>query len=253
MSKMRAAAEKAIQLDDSFGDAHANLAYVHFFFEYDFRAAEKEFKRAIELSPNDMYAHEMYGWVLVAMKRFDEGIAENERARELNPLFGESNLLLGQSLLYARRYDQAAAQLRNTVELAPDYWPAHDFLGIVYQLQGKYPEAIAEAQKAHQLEGAIAEPLGSLGHAYALQGKTAEARKVVDQLTELSKTDHVPSYHFAVIYAALGEKDQAFAFLEKAYQERSWYPTWLADDPQMDTLRSDPRFKDFLRRFGLPQ
>jgi len=160
---------------------------------------------------------------------------------------------MGQSLYFARRYDRAVEQLRTTVALAPNFWWAHDLLGWAYEGKGKLPEAIAEFQKARQLETTIAEPLASLGRAYALTGKVDEARKVLTELNEVSKRNHVPPYYFATIFAALGDKDQAIASLEKAYQERSWYIDWLAVDPQLDNLRDDPRFQDLRRRAGLPQ
>jgi tetratricopeptide (TPR) repeat protein len=240
-----------VQLDDSFGDAHANLAYVHFFYDYNVPAAEKEFQRAIDLSPNDVYAHTMFGWLLGATKRFDESIAEHERARSLDPLSGEANLICGQSLYFARRNDQAIEQLRNTIDLAPDLWPAYDMLGWSYEVKGQLPEAIGEFQKARQIAGTIAEPLSALGRAYALEGQVAEARKVLAELRELSKDNYVPPYNFAVIYSALGDKDQAMASLEKAFEERSWYLADLAVDPKVDNLRSDPRFADLLRRMNL--
>jgi serine/threonine protein kinase/Flp pilus assembly protein TadD len=251
MPKMKAAAEKAVELDDSFGDAHANVAYVHLFYDYDFQAAEKEFRRAIELSPNDVYAHSMFGWLLVAAKRFDESIAEHERACSLDPLSGEANMIWGQSLYFARRYDQAVRQLRNTIDLAPDLWPTYDLLGWAYAGKEQLPEAIGEFQKARQIAGTIAEPLSSLGRAYALKGDVSEARKVLVELTELSKNNWVSPYNFAVIYAALGDKDQAMASLEKAFEVRSWYVANLAVDPKVDNLRSDPRFADLLRRMNL--
>jgi serine/threonine protein kinase/tetratricopeptide (TPR) repeat protein len=251
MPKAKAAAEKAVELDDAFGDAHANFAYVHFFYDYNFPAAEKEFRRAIELSPNDVYAHSMFGWLLVATKRFDESIAEHERARSLDPFSGEANFLSGQSLYFARRYDQAIEQLRNTIDLAPDLWPTYDVLGWAYEVKGQLPEAIVEFQKARQIAGTIAEPLSSLGRAYALEGDVAKARKVLVELSELSKDNWVTPYNFAVIYSALGDKDQAMASLEKAFEERSWYITELAVDPKVDYLRSDPRFQGLLRRMNL--
>jgi Flp pilus assembly protein TadD len=160
-------------------------------------------------------------------------------------------MLWGQSLYYAHRYDQAIEQLRNTIDLAPDLWPTHDLLGWVYEVKGQLPEAIVEYQKARQIAGTIAEPLSSLGRAYALEGKVAEARKVLVELNELSKDNWVPPYNFAVIYSALGDKDQAMASLEKAFEERSWYVTNLAVDPKVDNLRSDPRFQDLLHRMNL--
>ena len=193
----------------------------------------------------------MFGWLLVARKRFDESIAEHERARSLDPFSGEANFLSGQSLYFARRYDQAIEQLRNTIDLAPDLWPTYDVLGWAYEVKGQLPEPIVEFQKARRIAGTIAEPLSSLGRAYALEGKVAEARKVLVELRELSKDNWVTPYNFAVIYSALGDKDQAMASLEKAFEERSWYVTDLAVDPKVDSLRSDPRFQDLLRRMNL--
>ncbi|MGH9775488.1 MAG: protein kinase domain-containing protein [Candidatus Acidiferrales bacterium] len=253
LPKAKAAAEKAVQIDDSFGDAHANVAYVYFWYDYNPPAAEKEFKRAIDLNPNDYYAREMYGWLLVSMKRFDEGLAENKRAISIDPLSGEANMLLGMSLYYTHHYDEAIEQLQTTIDLAPDFWPSYDLLGWSYEEKGRLPEAIDAYQKARRIEGAIAEPLASLGRAYALNGETAEALKVLDELKEFSKHNHVPLYNVATIYSALGDKNQAMAELEKAYEERSWYILQLAVDPKLDNLRSDPRYQDLVRRAGLPQ
>jgi tetratricopeptide (TPR) repeat protein len=253
MPKARAAAEKAALLDDTFGDAHANIAYAQFFYDYDFPAAEREFKRSIDLDPNDSFAHQMYSWYLVSLRRFDEGIAEGQQARSVDPLSSDANFILGQSLYYAHRYDEAIVQLRNTIDLAPDVWIPYDLLGWCYEAKGNFSEAAAEYEKARGIEQTIAEPLASLGRAYALQKKVPEARKVLDQLRELSRRNHVPPYNVAWIYAALGEKDQALAMLGRAYDERSWYMVALAVDPKFDNLRSDPRFADLVRRVGLPQ
>ncbi len=251
MPKAKEAAEKALQLDDSLGEAHTMLADVYFFYDYNLPAAEAEFKRAIEVSPNNAEAHNLYGWYLTALKRFDEGIAECQEGRRLDPLSPEANFLLGQSFYLARRYDLAVNQFRTTIDLDPSFWVAHDELGWAYQEQGDLPRAIAEFQKARELEPNVAEPLASLGRGFALSGQTAKARQVLDQLKKASAGIHVTPYNVASIYAALGDKDAAFAQLEKAYQERSFYLMWLGIDPQLDNLRPDPRFQDLLRRVGL--
>jgi TolB-like protein/DNA-binding winged helix-turn-helix (wHTH) protein/tetratricopeptide (TPR) repeat protein len=253
MPKSKAAAEKAALLDETFGDAHANIAYAQFFYDYDIPAAEREFKRSIELDPNDSFAHQMYGWYLVSLRRTDEAIAEGQQAQSAEPFSSDSNFLLGQSLYYAHRYDEAIAQLRNTLDLGPDVWATHDLLGWCYEAKGDLTGAIAEFEKARSIEPAIAEPLASLGRAYALQKRHPEVRKVLGQLKELSNRNYVPPYNVAWIYAALGEKDHALAMLEKAYDERSWYIVLLAVDPKVDNLRSDPRFANLVRRVGLPQ
>jgi serine/threonine protein kinase/Flp pilus assembly protein TadD len=253
MPKAKAAAQKALQIDDSFGDAHANLAYDYFFYDYDFPAAETEFKRAIELSPNDAYAHQMYGWFLAAMKRPDEAIAESERSQELDPLSAEANFLLGQAFYYAHNYDQAIERIHNISDFATDVWVTHDLLGWSYEEKRDFSRAIREYQKARQMEPAIAEPLASIGRACALQGKKEEASKVLGELKEFSNHHHVPPYNVATIYAALDDRDQTMAALDKAYEERSWYVVLLQVDPKFANLRSDSRFQDLVRRVGLPQ
>jgi eukaryotic-like serine/threonine-protein kinase len=251
MPSAKEAAEKALQLDDSLGEAHTMLADIYFFYDYSLPAAESEFKRAIDLSPNNAEAHNLYGWYLVSLKRFEDGIAENQQGRKLDPLSSEANFLLGQSLYLARRYDEAINQLRTTIDLDSSLWVAHDVLGWAYEAQGDFPRAIAEFEKARALEPNVAEPLASLGRAFALSGQTAKARRVLDQLEKMSPMIHVTPYNVASIYTALGDKDAAIAQLEKAYQERSFYLTWLGIDPQLDNLRVDPRFPDLLQRVGL--
>jgi serine/threonine protein kinase/tetratricopeptide (TPR) repeat protein len=253
MPTAKAAAEKALQLDDNLAEAHTMLGDVYFFYDYNLPGAGREFKSATQISPNSAFARAFYGWYLVSMKRFDEGMAEGQRARQLDPLSSETNFLLGQSLYLAKRYDLAMNQLRATLGLDPNFWVAHDELGWVYEQQGDLPRAITEFQKARELEPNVAEPLASLGRGFALSGQTAKAQQVLDQLKQMSAQSHITPYNVASIYAALGDKDSAFAELEKAYQERSFYLTWLGVDPQLDNLRSDPRFPELLRRIGLPQ
>ncbi len=253
MSLAKDAVQKALQLDDSLGSAHTILADIYFFYDYNLPAAGAEFQRAIQLNPNDSDTHSLYGWYLFSQKKFDEGIAESEKGRKLDPLSSESNFLYGQSFYFARRYDQAADQLRTTLDLDPNLWVAHDELGWIYEQQKDFAQAIAEIQKAREIEPHVAEPLASLGRANALAGRTADAHRVLDQLAKMSETDHVTPYNVATIYSALGDNDDAIAQLEKAYEERSWYLMFLAVDPQLDTLRADARFKDLVKRVGLPQ
>ena len=253
MPLAKAAAEKALQLDDNLDEAHTMLADIYLFYDYNLPAAESEFKRAIQISPNSAFAHGFYGWYLTSLKRFDEGIAECQRARELDPLSSETNFLLGQSLYLARRYDLAINQFRTTIDLDPSLWVAHDELGWVYEERGDFPGAIAEIEKARALEPNVAEPLASLGRAYALSGQAAKARQVLDQLNQKSQKINVTPYNVASIYSALGDKRSALAQLERAYQERSFYLVWLSVDPQLDSLRAEPAFQDLLRRVGFPQ
>jgi len=253
MPAAKAAAEKALQLDDNLDQAHTMLADVYFFYDYNLPAAESEFKRAIQISPNSAFAHGFYGWYLTSVKRFDEGIAEGQRARDLDPLSSETNFLLGQSLYLARRYDLAIKQLRLAINLDPNLWVGHDELGWVYEEQGNFPGALAEIEKARALEPNVAEPLASLGRAYALSGRTAKAREVLVELNRNSLKINVTPYNMASIYSALGEKSAALDQLERAYQARSFYLMWLSVDPQLDSLRGEPAFQAQVRRVGLPQ
>ena len=252
MPEAKADAQKAIQLDGSLAHAHADLAYVYFFYDYDFPAAEQEFKRAIEVNSQESFSFQMYGWFLAVMKRPEEAVAANQRAQQLDPLSNEANFNLGQTYYYLHQYDRAIAQLRSTTDLDPGLWVAYEVLGWCYEAKGDLPNAVVQYEKARHIEPEIAEPLASLGRGYALQGKKAEVRRVLEQLKELSGRGPVPPYTVAWIYSALGDKNQAMALLEQAYEQRSWYPALLGVDPKFDNLREDPRFKALIQRVGLP-
>jgi len=252
MPKAKEAAKKALELDDTLAEAHASLAVVNSCYDWDWRAAESEFKRSIELKPNYALAHEFYGLYLWSIGRTNEGIAESERAVDLDPLSPETNAFLGFGLWYAHRYGQAVEQLRKTADLDPSYWATHEALGAAYEEQGQFPEAIAELHKAVELAGIIAKPTAWLARAYAVSGKRAEAQKLLDRLKERSKETYVSTYDIALIYTGLGERDQALTWLERAYQARPWPMNSLKVDPQLDGLRSDPRFQDLLRRMNFP-
>jgi len=171
----------------------------------------------------------------------------------LDPLSLPLNAHLAWHYLYARQYDQAIGQCRRTIEMDPNYPQAHDFLGETYEQKGSYEEAIAEFQKAINLSGDSSHIRAELGHAYALAGKKEEALKIMDELKGLSKETYISPYDVAMIYVGLDQNDQAFDWLEKAYQERSDWLRYLKVDPRLDPLRSDLRFPDLVRRVGLPQ
>jgi tetratricopeptide (TPR) repeat protein len=185
------------------------------------------------------------------MGRTDEAIAEHRKAIDLDPLSLHSGSL-GVSLYYAHRYAQAIVELRKAIDLNPNNWYAHCYLGRAYEQQGQFPEGIAEFQEAVRSAGDITEPKASLGRAYAVSGRRAEARKVLDELNEVSKRVYVSPYNVALIYAGLGEKDQALAWLERAFAERSTSMPYLKVDPEFDSLRSEPRFQTLLRRMNFP-
>ena len=252
--KTKDAAKRALAIDESDAGAHLSMAIVTHWYVWNWAAAEKEFKRAIELSPNNSDAHSYYSWFLAPMGRHDQSIAEAKRAQQADPLSGFAAFGVGAALVFARRWDPAIEQLHRAIEIDPNFWFGHCFLGRAYEQKGKLPEAIVEFQRAVQLEKDNAETWSGLGHAYALSGNRAEAQKILDHLKEVSAHSWVAPYNFAVIHAGLGHKDQAFALLDQAYKDRSYYlPTYLATDARMDSLRSDPRFGELNRRVGLPE
>ncbi len=251
--KARDAARRALAIDETIADAHLSLALIAHWYEWDWATAEREFKRAIELKPDDPRPHGFYAWYLAPMGRNDQAIAEAKRAQQLDPVSPEANFFLGAVLVFTRQYDQAIEQLRSGIELDPTYWFAHYFLGRAYEQKGRLPEAIAEFQRALELEKDNAENWANLGHAYALSGKRAEAQKIIDHLKQLSAHSYVAPYNIAAIYAGLGEKDQAFAWLDRAYADRSGFLAfYFTTDTRMDSLRSDSRFQELVRRIGLP-
>ncbi|HEY6118463.1 MAG TPA: tetratricopeptide repeat protein, partial [Pyrinomonadaceae bacterium] len=252
--KAKEAALKALAIDSTLSDAHLALAVIAQWYEWDWTTAEREFKRAIELSPNEPRPHEWYSWFLAPLGRHEEALAEAKRAQQLDPVSAETNIFVGSVLVFARQYDQAIPQLKNGIELDESYWFGYYFLGRAYEQKGRIPEAIEVFQRARDLEKDNAENWANLGHVYAISGKRAEALKIIDHLNELSATAYIAPYNVAAIHAGLGNKDEAFAALDRAYNERSaLLALYVTNDPRMDSLRSDPRFAELLRRIGLPQ
>jgi len=252
-AKAKAAAMKALELDDKLAEAHTMLGVVNFFYDWDWAGAETEFRRAIEINPDYSDAHQMYSYHLSAMGRFDEGVGEMRRAQELDPVSLEKNVGIGEALYYQRRYDEAIEQYQRVLEMDPNSGLTHWAIGNVYVEKGRYEEAIAEYQKAIPLSGDSPDEPASLACAYALSGKRREARVILDQLKEHSKQSYIPPTIIAFIYTGLGEKDQAFAWLDKAYDGRDSILVYLKSEPTYDGLRSDQRFAALLRRVGLPQ
>jgi eukaryotic-like serine/threonine-protein kinase len=250
MPQATEAAEKALALDDSLPQAHTERGEIYFFHEFKWAEAEKEFRRAIELNPNYALARTYYGWLLMCTWRTDEGIAENQRGQELDPLSLDTNTYLGINLYYTRHYDAAVEQLRKTLEIEPNFWFARAYLGRAYSKLGRPSEAIAELQKAEQLSGGLADPWSGLGVAYAAQGDKTKAREILGKL-KVQTDPYVPPYSIGVLYANLGEKDHAFEYLQKAYEQGSIYASFLKVDPELDPIRSDPRYKELLRKMEL--
>ncbi len=253
LPKAKAAALKALEIDNTLAEAHVSLAHVKYYYDRDWPAAEREFKRAIELNPNYPVAYHWYAVYLMSAGRLDEALAQSRRAQELDPLSLPINMTLGWVLLIARQYDQSVEQLRKTLEMDPNFIQTHHRLGLVYEQEGKYDEAIAEFRQVLNLSAGKPLGIATLAHAYALAGKRGEAQKELAELLEMSKQRYVSPASIAIIYAALGNKDQAFAWLEKAVEGRDQTLVRLKVDPRFDSLRSDPRFADLVRRVGFPQ
>ena len=251
--RAKSAATKALEIDDNLAEAHTSLAMVKVGYEWDWAASEREFKRALELNPNEAEAHHQYSHYLTAVGRTHESLVESLRALELDPLSLPLNAHLAWHYIYAREYDQAIEQCRRTIEMDPNYPPAHEFLAGAYEQKGMHQEAIAEFQKAISLRGDKLPIRAELGRAYAVAGKEQEALKIIDELKGLSKETYIPPYDVAMIYVALDQNDQAFDWLQKACEERAGWVRYLKVDPRLDPLRSDPRFPDLVRRVGLPQ
>jgi adenylate cyclase len=249
--KARAAAEKALEVDDRLAEAHASLGFVHFLYERNWKAAEKEFRRAIALNPGYPTGHQFYADYLKAMGRFDDAITEMRAALELDPVSMAVNTGFGHVLYLARNFDAAIDQYRQALQLDPSFGPAHLWFGRPYLQKGLYAEAIAEIQQAVSSSGGSTISLAVLAHALASAGKKAEARKVLGELLERSRTRYLPSYWMALVFTGLGEIDETMAWLERAYEERSSWLVWINVEPRFDGLRSDPRFTSLLHRMRL--
>jgi TolB-like protein/DNA-binding winged helix-turn-helix (wHTH) protein/Tfp pilus assembly protein PilF len=250
--KARAAALRALQLDDSLAESQTSLATVLFNYDWDWAGAAKGFRRAIELNPSYATAYQRYSLYLMAIGETQQSIAEINRARQLDPVSISTNFSLGWRLYMARRYEPAIEQLRNTVDMDPNFALPHLVLGQAYEMKGSYDLAIAELSRAAAISNQSPPMLGALGQAYAAAGRTAEAQKVLAQLLEQSKSTYVSPFYIALVYTGLGDKPKAVASLEKAYADRSNAIVFLKVDPQLDSLRSDPRFQSLQRRLALP-
>ncbi|HKZ02608.1 MAG TPA: winged helix-turn-helix domain-containing protein [Pyrinomonadaceae bacterium] len=248
--KAKEAALKALALDDSLAGAHAALAFIIWRLEWDFEGAEREFKKAEELAPNlDNWG---YAQFLSTLGRHDEAIRRFRLALDIDPLTLLLKINVGYSYFLARQYDQAIAQFRTVLELDPKQFDAQSALGTTYVLKGMHEEGIAECQRALELSGETAER-ANLAWAYAMAGKRSQAIKLLDDLKDPSKQESVSHVMLATIYSALGEKDLGMAYLEKAHAKRQDELLWLKVSPELDGLRSDPRFTDLLRRIGFPE
>jgi serine/threonine-protein kinase len=252
MPKARQYALKALELAPNLADAHTSLGAVRFLADWNWPEAEKEYKRALNLDPGNVEAHRLYADYLSEMGRTEEALAEVRRAQELDPLSISTQVMIGWTLYFARRYDEAIDQCRKVVDLEPNSVNAHNCLGLSYLAKRMYGKAIEECQKAVSLSGNDPERAVDLARSYALSGNKAGARSVLNAWLAHEKQTYIPPYFFAQVYVALGEKDQGLAWLEKAYTERDPQLVPLTVDPAFDSVRSEPRFQDLMRRLELP-
>jgi len=250
--KARAAALKALELDESLAEAHVSLAKVLFEYDWDWQAGEKEYQRAIELNPSYATAHHWYAEALTCMGRDKEAIREIELARRLDPLSVMINANVGTTLYASRQYDRAIVELRRAIEFEPNNFEAYYYLSQTYAQKGMNQEAIAAAQQAVSLERDNPELAALLAHTYAVTGRRGEALKILGKLKELSKRQYFSPYLLARIYVGLGEKEEAFAWLQKAADVHDGEMIGLKVEPELDPLRSDPRFQALLRRMNFP-
>jgi serine/threonine protein kinase/predicted Zn-dependent protease len=256
LPKAKAAAQKALELDDTVAEAHAALAFSEFF-DWDWLNVEREFKRAIELNPNNALSHRRYGETLQARARFSEALAEGTRAQELDPLSPDIVANLGFTHLLMQHYDESIAQFRTAIDLQSNIPVAHAFTAVAYAMKGMYRQALAEYDQISDQDKAVAPEsqliADTLGWIYAVSGRRADALKIALEFRQLSTQAYVDSYQLGTIYAGLGEKDEAFRLLEKAYNQHSPDMVFLAADPFWYGMRSDPRYADLLRRLGIPE
>jgi len=249
--RAKSAATKALELDDKLAEAHASLAFVEFGYDWDWPECEQQITRAIELNPGYASAHLWHAVFLVAMSRMDEAFQKIKRAQELDPLSLPINTNLGWILYLARRYDEAIEQYQKTLELDSDFVIAHFRLGQAYEQKLMYEEALSEYEKCLALAGRDTETLAAVGHLYARMGRKERALEVINELKALAKSRYIPSYLIGIIYLGLGDMDQTFEWLEKAYHERYGFLAYLVVSPVFDDIRSDSRYRELVRLVGL--
>lgn len=258
-SKVREYVKKALEIDDTLAEAHESLGLICTFYDWDWEAAERELKQALKLNPNKAGIHRSYSYLLTVTGRHDESIVEAKRAQELDPLSSNIHAHAGQALTYAGRLDEAIEDLKKTVAMDPDFFFSHFVLGRTYFFKSMFEEASTELEKAIDLSGGTPMAVSDLIAVYYLSGKKSQAKKLYDSLVERSKHEYVPPVCFFLYNYCIGDLDQAFDWLEEAYDTRDSYLCWRMLDQSRKTLPffnnfySDPRYKAMLKKMNLPE
>jgi adenylate cyclase len=252
MPQAKAAAIKALEIDETLAEAYASLAFTNLYYDWDWQNGEKELKRAIQLNPNYIPAYQWYSHLLMAAGRTHEAITAAKTAVELDVLYLPSNLNLGWQLYYGGRYDEAVTQMQKTLELEPNFAQARWILGLILEQKKNFAEAIVEFQKAASLSENAPVYRAALGHCYAAWGKENEAKDILSNLIDQSTRMYVPPFWIAMIYVALNEKESAHEWLDRAYLERSGGIVWIKKEPKLESLRHDTKFEDLVRKVGFP-
>jgi len=255
VAKARENATKALAIDETDVDAHLVMALVAHWYDWDWKKAEDEFKRAIVLNPKNSESYVYYAYFLSSQQRHDEALNIAQQGLQIDPLSSLANFGVASTLLFSRRWDDAIGQLQSAIKLDPNYWFHRVYLGRAYEHKGMLSEATVEFQRGVDTDREQSENWSGLAHAVAVSGKRAEAEKILnDLISKSSAGSYVSPYNIAVIYAGLADNEKALSWLERAYTERSYYlPVYLTTDERLDHLRSEPRFKDLIRKIGLPE
>ena len=253
MPKAKEAALKAVNADEALGEAHLALASIRFYYDWDWAGAEREYKRAIELSPGDARTRWFYGSYLVVQGRLEESLQEMKQAEASDPLSAVTLLKAGFPSYIGRQYQRAIEKFQESIELDPNLWPSHWWLGQGYVASSQFDEAVRAFEKTMAITGRTPLILAELGRAHARRGNRGEARRLLQEAERRLKhsDEFVSSMEMAFVYADLGETERAFELLEKGYRDRQCGLIWIKVWPGLDPLRSDPRFTDLLHRMHL--
>jgi len=247
------AAVRALQLDSTLAAPHASIGYYRFYYDWDWAAAEQEFRIAIALNPNYELAYDWYGYYLTAMRRYDEAASIFKKAAELDPLSAPIMTDMGFSLYYGGRYDSAIKQLNASLQLDPKLNLSHLWLGRSFEAQKKYKEAITEYKNALSANANWAVALAAIGHVYGITGDHQHAQEILDSMMTLSAKQFVTAYGIALVHAGLDDDKRSIEWLNKAYDERSNWLVWLKTDTRWGSLKEDKRFVELINKVGLPQ